>query len=170
MSIDSTNTSNQINKKVHGKKPPLPYNLSNGESKPIRNNQTVINKLNLNELINPSQSVVNRGLEIPFASATYRASPSRPPTSSSMPFGTISSSSSTPPNTHCRKHSESFRLKDSFKRDKYSPNPTQTEVEPGSRNSQSLNAKKKKASPNFASSFYFLQFKIQSFVSLLGIF
>ena len=182
MSSDSTS-------RFLGKKPPLPYSLAQSSSstseKPPTRKYSTINKINLNELLNPSpsQSHLNRGFEIPCASPTFRASPK----TNSILCGTISSSSVA--NSLERKNSSSLRLKDSFKKDRYI-NPLKSEdanLEVSSahktskvysttpplsapvQEAQSTRSSKKKASPSPPSVSSFIQRKRHSFESLLGI-
>ena len=114
--IKNLNMTSPNNLNTPNKKPPLPFGLAS-----IRRSSSTVNKSILNDLLNPSHhyhssnrkssSTLNQ-LDIPDASMPYYLAASaihKTPSSSSMLYGTMSSTTSI--GSCGRKLSESFRLK-----------------------------------------------------------
>jgi len=191
MSYDNNNSSKKLNEL---KKPPLPFGLG-----PIARNYATLNKLmhgdsgsSSSSLSSQSYSYTNRSsqLEVPNAATTFYTSQYSSPSTSSIPYGTMSSSnrklntkSSSPilfrrNSKHSEKLSESDRLmsdkfrmkKENLEKKSLLPMSSTTSLlVSGNRDQgvENLTRRKKKYS-TFSASASFLQKKRHSIESLIG--
>ena len=188
------NPDKNINNLKELKKPPLPFGLG-----PIARNYATLNRLmhgdsssSSSSLPSSSYSYSNRSsqLEVPNAATTFYTSPYNSPSTLSMPYGTMSSSSNRTLNTkssspilfrRAEKHSvekssdsdrlisDKFRLKKENleKKSSLPMSSTTSLLASVNRDQEGLTRRKKKYS-TFSASASFLQKKRHSIESLIG--